>query len=153
MTDHLRIAIQMMSNGMKHGAASLLTLATVALSGCSGSGDRPELGQVKGKVTLDGSPLSGAIIVFKPDKGRASTSTTDGDGEYELVYRQGVPGAKIGPHTISFEWPIGAAGPRIPDKYTTKTELKEDVKEGENTLNFDLQSEGGASTKAARPVD
>lgn len=117
------------------------------LAGCGGSGDRPELGEVTGTVTLDDKPLAGVIIVFKPATGRPGTATTDVDGHYELEYRHGVPGAKLGPNTISFEWPIGAAGPAIPEKYTTKTELKEDVKAGDNVFDFKLTTDPGDKTK------
>lgn len=110
------------------------------LSGC-GSGDRPELGEVSGTVTLDGTPLAGVIILFKPDEGRPATAMTDEEGYYELVYRHGVEGTKVGPNTISFEWPLEKAGRPIPAKYSAgKSELKKTVEPGGNTFDFQLTS-------------
>ena len=108
-------------------------------SGCS-NGDRPPLGQVSGTVTLDGEPLYGVIVMFKPDEGRPATGVTDAEGKYQLVYRYGVNGAKIGPNTISFAYPTGESGAPIPEKYAGKTTLKEEVKSGSNTFNFALSS-------------
>lgn len=120
---------------------SRLALCAILLGGCRDTGDRPPLGQVSGTVTLDGEPLAGVIVMFKPDSGRPATGETDGAGKYVLVYRYGVNGAKIGPNTISFSWPTGESGSQsIPDKYGAKTTLKEDVKAGRNTFDFALTS-------------
>lgn len=124
--------------------ASVLMFGVLAqltgLVGC-GSSDRPELGDVSGTVTLDGTPLSGVIILFKPDEGRPASAVTDEDGYYELAYRHGVEGTKVGPNTISFEWPLEQAGRPIPGKYTaSKSELKETVEPGSNTFDFQLTS-------------
>jgi hypothetical protein len=138
---------------MQHRTAAGLAVLVIGLSGCGGAGDRPELGLVKGAVTIDGEPLRGAIIIFQPEKGRASTATIDVYGDYELVYRQGVSGAKLGPHTIRFEWPIGSGGPAIPAKYTTNSELKQTVQEGENTFNFELKGENDSKDTPKPQVD
>lgn len=89
---------------------------------------------------MDGKPLAGVIINFKPEVGRAATATTDGQGNYDLIYRYGVRGTKVGPNTITFEWPLGEAGEAIPEKYTSKSTLKEEVEAGSNTFDFDLSS-------------
>lgn len=89
---------------------------------------------------MDGKPLAGVIINFKPEEGRPATATTDSEGNYDLTYRYGVKGTKTGPNTISFEWPTGEAGAPIPEKYTSKSTLKEDVESGNNTFDFDLSS-------------
>lgn len=111
------------------------------LVGC-GSGDMPDLGEVSGKVTLDGKPLAGVIITFQPDAGgRASSAETDTEGNYELIYKYGVNGAKVGSNTVSFAWPMGAeAKQAIPGKYQGKTDLKADVKGGSNEYNWELKS-------------
>lgn len=120
--------------------------------GCGGGADRPPLGYVTGTVTLNGEPLVGVIVLFKPDNGRAATAITDGKGFYNLEYVYGVKGTKVGPSTVSFEWPLGFAGAKpLPEKYTTKSELKEEVKSGRNTYNFDLKSDG--TEKPAPIVD
>lgn len=118
----------------------VLGVLLATLLGCSDN--NPPLGKVSGRVTLDDKPLSGVIINFKPDDGRAATATTDQDGMYTLEFSYGVAGAKVGPNTVMFEWPLdGANGPPIPKKYTgLQSELKADVKKGSNQLDFPLKS-------------
>lgn len=124
--------------------AALICLPTVV--GCGG-GDMPDLGDVSGQVTLDGQPLEGVIILFKPEIGRVATATTDAEGKYELEYLYEVPGCKVGPNKVSFEWPLGATNAKkLSARYTTNSELTADVKPGANTFDFALESDAG--TKA-----
>jgi len=88
---------------------------------------------------MDGKPMSGVIVVFKPDVGRPATGIADAAGKYQLTYSHGVNGSKTGQNTVSFEWPIGTSGPAIPEKYGAKSELKVEVKVGSNTLDFNLE--------------
>lgn len=128
---------------------SLLVLSVVGLSGCGGA-DTPPLGRVSGKVTMGGQPLVGVIVLFKPDDGRAATGTTDDQGHYEMEYTYKVRGAKVGPSTVMFEWPLGAKDPKPLDpKYTIKSELKRDVKAGSNTFDFDLEGDPSKKLKQA----
>ena len=58
-----------------------------------------------------------------------------------MEYTYGVKGSKVGPSTVSFEWPLGFAGAKsLPAKYTTQSQMKEIVKEGRNTINLKLDS-------------
>lgn len=131
------------------GAAVLLT--TVA--GCGQKG--PALGQVRGRVTLDGEPLAEAEIVFQPQKGRPGTARTNDKGEYELTYTVDRAGALLGLHEIritTFEPGYDGETPqgerktiperpeRVPAKYNRKSELKADVKPGSNVFDFQLSS-------------
>ena len=84
-------------------------------AGCGQSG--PEVAPVKGRVTLDGRPLEMVDVVFQPTNGDPpSTSRTDADGQYELLYKRGLMGARIGEHTvrIGFTSNIVANPPNIP---------------------------------------
>lgn len=57
-------------------AAWCLTLAGILTPlGCGARSDLPELGDVKGVVTLDGKPLANAQIQFVPASGRPSSGT------------------------------------------------------------------------------
>lgn len=125
---------------------AIVAIAMAIQVGCSGN--NPPLGKVSGRVTLDGQPLAGVIINFKPTEGRAATGTTDADGNYTLEFSYGVMGAQVGTNTVMFEWPleggeVGAAGPRksLPKKYVgLNSELSRDVQKGRNTFDFDLTS-------------
>lgn len=129
----------------------LLTLLTSATFGCGkadlpdsgGKAVLPDLGYVKGTATMDGKPLAGALIAFMPDKGRPGTSGVDAQGKYELFYKKGRPGTKVGPTTVTISWPREGMRPVIPERYVDHptSELKVDVKEGENTFDFDLASD------------
>lgn len=131
-----------MPNRLTLGTAvtSFVFFALLVL-GC-GKGDMPPLGSVSGTVTLDGQPLSGVIINFKPEVGRMATAVTDGQGKYILEYTYGNAGSKVGPSTVMFEWPLGESGPAIPKKYVgMESELTVDVTDGRNVFDFDLSSQ------------
>jgi hypothetical protein len=109
--------------------------------GC-GRSDLPELGRVRGTVTLDGKPLAGVIVTFLPDAGRPAVANTDSKGNYDLMYTHDVKGATVGPNTVRVLWPDGVAGTAaIPDKYGANSELKTDVKPGKNTFDITMQTE------------
>jgi hypothetical protein len=123
-------------------------------SGCGGVSDMPELADVSGTVTMDGKPVVGIIILFKPDKGRPAMGTTDAEGKYTLEYLHDEVGTKVGPSTVSFEWPIGASGPPIPAKYGSNSQEKVEVIPGKrNVFDFDLMPPSGAKAKVIRPSE
>lgn len=133
----------------RSSAVLVLALLAPPLAGC-GQGDRPPLGQVKGRVTIGGEPLGGAIIMFFPDSGRPAVATTDKDGNYELMYSEDAKGCKVGPATIGFATPTGGSPSHaIPAKYLNRSELQREVKSGSQTFDFDLEPEGKAAKPAA----
>jgi hypothetical protein len=112
-------------------------------TGCGQSG--PDLAPVKGRVTLDGRPLDTVDVVFQPTKGDPpSTSRTDAEGHYELLYKRGFAGAHIGEHIVRIEFTsnIVKNPPNVPDRYNKQSELRREVKSGQNEFDFDLTSEG-----------
>ncbi|MEQ8638169.1 hypothetical protein [Gimesia maris] len=120
--------------------AVIYFLFIVSLTACGGGGIAPpELGQVTGKVTLDGAPLTDASVTFMPEKVRASSSMTDSEGKYDLVYIRDEKGAAIGPHKVVVSKLVNEKEV-IPEKYNSETELTADVKPGANEFNFDLTS-------------
>lgn len=99
----------------------LAALATVA--GCT-SATPLQLGEVRGKVTLDGTPLSGAIVTFYPDVETIesppySRGTTDEAGVYQLevATAEPKPGAVVGKSRVVVSWPPDTRDgpPRDPD--------------------------------------
>lgn len=125
----------------------LLLVASTLFIGCA-KGDRPDLARVKGTVKVDGQPTPRLLVTFGPISGRPSTAVTNDKGEYTLEYMYQVPGAKVGQHVVSittyFE---DDASPealknkeKIPAKYNSKSELKEEVKPGQNVIDFDLKT-------------
>lgn len=121
-------------------AVAILLGVIVSLTACGAESDVPEMGKVTGKVSLDGSPLSGASVTFLPEKVRASSAITDSDGNYELTYIREVKGAAIGAHKVFISKLINEKE-TIPGKYSNpeKTTLTAQVKAGDNSYNFDLK--------------
>ena len=131
----------------KSFAASLAAVALIAgVNGC-GRSDGINLGLVEGVVTLDGQPASHVMIQFQPNdlSGSPSFGFADADGHYHLQYTSARPGALIGNHTISItydddpspDWPAHPV--QIPEKYNSRSELKAEVKPGQNRQDFHLK--------------
>jgi hypothetical protein len=113
-------------------------LCLLFLSGC-GQGDRPPLGTVHGTVMRDGRPLAGAMVLFEPvEPGRGSIGVTGDDGGFELHYLRKDKGAKVGMHVVRIT--TGRQGNAIPARYNTQSMLKEEVKRGDNRIDFRLTS-------------
>lgn len=123
--------------------------------------------QVSGEVTLDGKPLSGAMVKFETKNGQYSYGITDSGGHYNLRFDSEKLGVTAGDKIVRIstaasvgegeevsEEPAGEEGEeeglegqtpkkteRVPEKYNKNSELKETVKPGENqTFNFELKS-------------
>lgn len=138
----------------------VLLLLTGVFSGCGGPSDQPELGTVSGVVTLNGTPLPNATVTFLPESGRSSVGITDETGRYELQYTNDAAGAKVGPHTVSISTlgassssevsgssEVAASVEQVPPQYNAQSTLKEDVQAGDNTIDFDLKSDGAPQPK------
>ncbi len=127
-----------------------LVLPTLlAVCGCGGGGNLPELGRVSGIVTLDGAPLAGATVTFAPATGRPSQGITGDDGRYVLEYTPGNLGAMVGEHVVRIsteryvERPDGSVEElpeRVPATYHARSTLTASVKPGVNDLPFALES-------------
>lgn len=119
------------------------------LSGCGS-----EYATVTGRITLDGEPLPNATVSFMPEDegGRPSFGRTGTDGRYSLQETHRVSGALPGEYTVRITTyvegnpeeipPIPTVPERVPTKYNTETGLIEEVKPGENVLDFPLDSQG-----------
>lgn len=126
----------------------LLFVATVLLSaGCGPHSDAPELGEVTGIVTKNGSPAPNTRLEFQPDAGRPSVGRTDAEGRYTLQYTADATGAKIGPHRVRLIQEFPPANAAADDEGTPKATptappvtvpTPVTVEAGENTLNFNL---------------
>lgn len=124
----------------------LFLILTTSLVGCSGDDGGnikpPPLAPVQGTITLDGNPLPDAQVEFVPAHARASIGKTDANGVYQLNYDAKLKGAAVGEHTVRVVTKLeaGMGEELVPLKYNTQSTLKADVAEGENTIDFDLQS-------------
>jgi hypothetical protein len=75
----------------------VLVLVPALATGCS------KTAAVKGRVTLDGQPVSGATVLFvpaAPDRGRPASAQTDDDGNFRLMTYRSEDGAVPGEYRI-----------------------------------------------------
>lgn len=124
---------------------ALLVLFCAAAFGCSQAG--PEMGEVTGKVTFKGKPLSTGTITFVPETEGLphAYGEIQEDGTYEAVTRDFGSGAPVGKHRVMImavidhgpEAPVEAI---LPTKYSSDRQsgLTAEVNAGENVLNFPL---------------
>ena len=124
------------------GRVTALLLVCIGLNlGCSDRGaDMPKLGTVHGTVKLDGQPLAGVNVYFKPEVGRQSIATTNAEGVYTAMYLVDEPGVKVGPCAATVEWGPEESGSPIPAKYGVRSELTLDVKSGDNVFDIEMSS-------------
>jgi len=127
----------------------------LCLSGCGSSG--PPRGSVQGKVTLDGQPVEQGTITFLPTGGTTGPSAGGviTGGQYSIEEDKGPVAGKS---RVEIRWerktgkkvPAGSPSPpgtmidqvaeAIPAKYNSKSTLEKEIKEGDNTLDFELTS-------------
>ena len=124
-------------------AAGLFAIAL----GCN---QGPPLGQVSGKVTLDGEPVPQATLTFSHANGRTAFARTDESGAYELKFTDGREGALLGENHVSIETSRAGTDAEgnfveypetIPAKYNKESEITKVIEPGEQTIDFDLSSD------------
>lgn len=119
------------------------------LTSCGRPSGQPELVDVTGTITMEGSPVKGALVQFSPGSGRPSTALTNAEGFYELRYSESEKGALVGRHTVSITLgrpPVTRGGKtvqpavpeKIPAKYNSSTTLTADVEPAHRQFDFQL---------------
>jgi hypothetical protein len=136
-----------------------LVVAALALTTTSCSSDST-LHPVRGKVSVNGQPAAGAMLIFHREgatlKDSPATATAEPDGSF-VVSTGGKPGAPTGKYTVTVVWPeakkltqqelMQGANPndgpdRLKGAYDTpqKSNIRVEVRSGDNTLEpFDLK--------------
>jgi hypothetical protein len=120
---------------------TIIVAFLISVAGCDKSG--PQIAPVRGRVTLDGQPLPDTSVVFKATGMSPSGGRTDGNGNYELIYKRGVKGAPIGMNQVTIlEDTQKTRGPqRVPARYNQESELQREVQPGDNVIDFELTTE------------
>jgi hypothetical protein len=129
------------------GSACVVLVSFLMLTGC---GQTDKKGHVSGKVEVDGKPLEGASITFKPFDGNGPTaggviksgqySADVPVGNMKVSINQGkvVGKKKVYPTADSPEMPITKEA--LPARFNEKTELQCEVQPGENKKDFILST-------------
>ena len=112
----------------------------------AGCGRGPAIGELSGRVTLDGSPLAEGAMRFEPADGKGSTaggSIQDGRYTARMMangYRVQISSADMTPPPGLPAGEFFTGRERIPVRYNEQTELTVEVKRGTNSADFDLRS-------------
>jgi len=111
-------------------------------SGCSSRRDgSPEVAKVTGSVTLDGTPVTDAIVRFETiASGLQANGMTDDEGTFRMMYKRGIPGAPVGEHYVTIS---SGEGEKVPAIYSEreKSGLTAVVTaKGPNHFQFDLKA-------------
>ena len=133
-----------MAHSIRHWSRSLsVAMATVTLFSLMGCGEPgPKTVEVKGTVSVNGTPIKLGTIMFVPDQAGATA--------YGEINPEGQYVAKVAPGTYKVAinavgHPNGPEGPVVnyaPEKYSTEqtSGLTATVpEEGETTIDFDLE--------------
>ena len=126
--------------------------AFVALVGCGSGNKKTHI--VRGTVIFDDKPVPNGTITFIPADGPTATGEIQPDGSYTLTTYKSGDGAVEGTYTVVIVAMADQSGrlpeernplppPIVPDKYTSiaTSDLRADVKPGENTINFNLEKD------------
>ena len=145
--------------GLRSRVALLLLLlpGLAANSGCGGgASDLPPLGEVSGKVLLDGKPEEGIKVFFESQvSARSAIGETDKEGKFTLFYTKDLKGAPVGKCKVKFDQPMqpekGIHFSKLPRKYFMEPQFEKDVAKGPNEFNFELSSQGANETPLVTP--
>ncbi len=133
-----------------HRCRGLTALLLVTLVGCTDNSHFP----VSGHITMDASPLPQATVSFvpTPDAGTAAVGRTDDNGNYTIQESSDLKGLEPGTYRVRIttydegdldaEPPLPRVRERVPVQYNLDTTLTAEVKEQENTFDFQLESKG-----------
>jgi hypothetical protein len=133
-----------------------VTLSLVTFLGCNSGPERPPTVPCEGIVTLDGSPVSEAAVIFIADKGNYNASgVTDKNGNFKLKAFEEKAGAVPGSYKVEITKTIveqastkaGESGANvrygIPVKYASMATSGFAIKlsdQGDKDIKFELKS-------------
>ncbi len=141
-----------LSAGLGWGVVLSFLAVFGAVGGCSA--DSFTTAAVTGKVTVDDKPMAGIMLEFEPERtGNEILPTaygmTDAEGRYE-VSRVGDPGGKpgavIGMNTVRLSATEGS-GSKIHPYYSDQGAFQREVVEGDNVLDFEIESRPAAARR------
>ncbi|MHC2068709.1 carboxypeptidase-like regulatory domain-containing protein [Bremerella sp. T1] len=142
-----------MNSRFGFGFVLILLAASVAI-GC-GTSNMPDIGQVHGKVTLNGEPVEGAMVSFEPvEGGRTGWAMTDANGEYALKYSGNAKGTRTGENLVRITSAKSATRDdrgrvveaavkeKFPPQYNSESTQTVTVEGGSNEFNFAVTTDG-----------
>jgi hypothetical protein len=73
----------------------------LAITGCKQEG--PTIVKVSGTLLIKGQPVQGVKIYFTPTKGRQSSTESEKDGKFSVVYSRGTDGMLLSDYQVWIE--------------------------------------------------
>jgi hypothetical protein len=101
--------------GMRTRGVHLAALLGAVLIGCGGRGTTP----VRGVVTLEGTPVAGATVLFMPDDqggGRPASGLTSSDGTFRLMTYKPDDGALPGTYRVLIQKTEASKDPQAAER-------------------------------------
>tara|TARA_R110002072_G_scaffold179059_1_gene335046 strand:+ start:99920 stop:100327 length:408 start_codon:yes stop_codon:yes gene_type:complete len=122
---------------------SLMVLLLV-VTGCGGESVPVEYSgppTVSGKVSLDGTPLSGVTVSFEKTESKPLQAVTSDSGRYEFMGKESTP--PLGKYLVRITRLSGSetsdSEPQtLPARYNSNSDLVVDVLPGQNAIDFSL---------------
>lgn len=130
-----------------------MILVLAMMCGCGPSAPEHEMAKISGTVTHNGTPLPDGRVVFLNDQGPDAEVKIGPDGKYATE-------VAVGPTSVLVEYREPSPPPENPDRphmpmpgksyipehysHFLSSNLKVDVKSGENTYDIPLEGEGDA---------
>ena len=134
--------------------------AWLLLSSVIGCGGGIRTYATSGTVTLDGQPLTGAMVTFQPtgsEQTLIGSGRTDEDGKYTLACGRDQQGTPIGEYKVIITKIVPPADldeealdvdlsafEVVPKAYNAESKIIRVIEAKENEFNFDLTSDGAA---------
>lgn len=125
-------------------ASGLLAVGLLVLTGCGSA----STGSVSGTVNVNGAPVDGLELEFVPvEGGGPAMAYTKNGGKYSVIVGRGNDQIPVGEYKVAIRVFTEDPNMEIPkfklgNNYTSteQTELRREVKGGENTIDFDLEA-------------
>jgi hypothetical protein len=138
---------------MKSNLCALTSLAIVMMAGCGGS----NLAKPKGKITVNGEPAVGAILLYHPVDGKdaaVASGVAESDGSFTLTSNMS-EGVVPGKYTVTVTWPDPA------HKVSEAAKMRGDAEPGQDLLKgkYVMKSKSGltaditSSMKELPPIE
>jgi len=140
------------ANRRRIGSAVVAGMICLLALGCGGQ----QLPQVTGTITVDGKPAEGAVLLFHPNGGGATSigsAVAASDGTYRIVSNQN-PGIPPGKYLVTVSWPDPSYKPPERDVMLGTAESGPDLLKGRyiSKAKSDMEVEIDGTTKQLDPI-
>ncbi|MDA1040820.1 MAG: hypothetical protein O3A37_11105 [Planctomycetota bacterium] len=134
----------------------LVVTVCCAAFGAGCSAEKFKTAEVRGTVTLEGTPVEGVSVEFEPVRTGAEIpptayGSTDAEGKYRLTRvggKGGRPGAVVGMNIVRVSAPEGSSA-KVHPHYADEGAFQYEVKAGPNIFDIDLMKNPLATGRKA----